>query len=440
MKSRAPLSALAGISLRAGIAGLFAVAPRLFIDFELRGLEHDICAPRTYFAITHKRDLDSIAPLPPLIWHGGWGRLARDLRFAMRADSFEPGFLSRVVRQPAWFSHVLHSLSVGRVLDLIGVHPLQGWATRPAESWIRDVLAAEGDLRAAETLAPAALKALADATGEPAARIGDYRLSRLLAWRYTRRLPLLAGPDLLSGVARRGAERRAVATAKTQVAAMADWLRRGGSLYSAPEGGFSLDGRLSRITSGFHRLLRAAPAETRIVPIAVVYDFMATRRMRMFVDLAPAIERAAELPPRELDAQLYRAWRRAARFTCTQLGAGFLVERGQSADPLFTEGELAATLTQRAQALAAAGRHADARLLAPGGARRRAASFLAFAAKRGYAQPEKSGVWRATPGELDFTVAPGEVGYSRWPLAYAWNEYRDLLALDPASAALPFAG
>jgi hypothetical protein len=31
-------------------------------------------------------------------------------------------------------------------------------------------------------------------------------------------------------------------------------------------------------------------------------------------------------------------------------------------------------------------------------------------------------------GDLDLAPASGEVGYDRWPLAYAWNELQDMLA------------
>src|SRR5262245_54008799 len=91
MKASAPLSRLVGVGLRMGIAGLFVIVPPLFVDVELHGIEHDTRAPCTYFAITHKRDLDSIAPLSAIVSRGGWGRLVGRLRFAMRADSFEPG-------------------------------------------------------------------------------------------------------------------------------------------------------------------------------------------------------------------------------------------------------------------------------------------------------------------------------------------------------------
>lgn len=427
---RPPGSTLLGVSLRIAIASLFAAGPRLFIDVELHGLEHDTRAPSTYFAISHKRDLDSIAPLPAIVWHGGWRRVVRDLHFAMRADGFEPGFLSRVVRQPLWLSRSLHWLAVGPILHLVGDHPLMGFQARPAESWLRDVLQGEGDLPGGAVLSSVALQALATAVGEPVARLADLPLSRLLSWRYTHHLPLLCGPDLLADEVRRRAERRAIEAAKARLADAAAWLTRGGSLYSAPEGRFSPDGRLCPVTSGFHRLLRAAPEQTQIVPVAIAYDFMTTHRMRMFVDLAPPIPRANTLPRRDLDAQLHESWLRAARFTCTQLGAAFLVERTRAARPTFTRDELASALAGQAQHLASSGRHVDARLLMATGARRLAAGFLRYCIRRGYAQPTRlDGQWRAVPGELEISVAPGEVGYPSLPLAYAWNECRELLSI-----------
>src|SRR5579884_2478484 len=123
-RARLPRAHPIAAALRLAISGLFAVVPRLFVDMQIHGLEYDTRAPSTYFAIAHKRDLDSIAPLPVLLTHGGWPRLVRDLHFAMRADGFEPGFLSRTVRSPAWLSRALHWLAVRPILRLVGDHPL----------------------------------------------------------------------------------------------------------------------------------------------------------------------------------------------------------------------------------------------------------------------------------------------------------------------------
>jgi hypothetical protein len=419
--------------LRIAIAGIFVVAPRLFYDLEFHGLEHDTGEPRTYLAISHKRDLDAMAPLPALLAHRGWRALTHDVHFAMRGDGFEPGFLARMAPHPRLFAHALRPLSVAPILRGVGIHPLLGLHQRPGESWIRELLRSEGDMRAGDVLAPETLRALSAAASEPLERVAESQLSQVLAWHYAPPLQPFCGAEIFTGPARRRAERRLLYAAKANLKGAADWLWKGGSLYSAPEARLSTDGRLSPISGGFHRLLHAAPPDTRVQPIAIVYDAMTVQRRRMFVDVAPAIEGAPTLPPRELDALLRRAWLRAMRFTCTQLGSGFLVEHSRTADAAFTSDELAVTIRQRAAKLVAAGRHVDARLLFSDQVRQRVAGFLAFAARRGLVRPEGTDTWRAIPEDLSITVPVGEVGYRKQPLAYAWNEYRELLALDAAT-------
>src|SRR5262249_37250140 len=195
------------------------------------------------------------------------------------------------------------------------------------------------------------------------AHLATLPLSGLLTWRFHASLQAYYGPEIFTVEARRRAERRTVESAKDYLAGIAAWLWQGGSLYNAPEGRLSPDGRLSRITSGLHRVLHRSPPDTRILPIAVVYDFMTARRPRIFVDLAPAIERAPELPPRELDARLRNAWLRAARFTASQMASGYLMDQARAPSTAFTRAELAGVLSVQARRLAEIGRNVDTRLL-----------------------------------------------------------------------------
>jgi predicted ATP-dependent serine protease len=139
---------------------------------------------------------------------------------------------------------------------------------------------------------------------------------------------------------------------------------------------------------------------------------------------------------------LRRAWLRSARFTCTQLGAAFLVRRAQNArmgaEP-FTLDECTDTIAAEARALVEQGRQVDRRLLTTRGARERVRGFLAFAAQRGYIQRADRGRWRATPGDLTVNVPAWDVGYRDFPLGYAWNEYNEMGAVSEPLA-LPGAG
>jgi hypothetical protein len=419
---------------RVALAGLFATVPRLFYDVEVNGLEYDTGAPRTYYAMAHKRDLDGIVPVPPIMFHRGWRGLTADVHFALRSDAFERGFLAHMVPRPRWFSLLLRPISVGPVLRGVGAHPLRSLRERPAAVWLREALQAEGDQPAGDLLATALLTEIGAATRTKPDVLRQLPLSRLLSWRFHAALQGYYGPEIFAGRARRRAERRVLHAAKAYLDDVAGWMRRGGSLYNGPEGQLSPDGRLSPITSGMHRLLRAAPPDTRILPIALVYDFMASGRPRLFVDLAPPIEAASSLPRRELDAALHAAWLRAARFTSTQLASGFLAERHTTSHGDFTPQDVAEAVSARAQALANAGRHVDWRLLTPQGAHRQVARYLSYARRHGSVRRSGHGVWRVRRGVEPLHVPLGHVGYSVAPLTYACNEYEEMLSVAASRA------
>ena len=430
---------------RVSLAAAFATIPRVAFALDVSGLEHARVQPPVYFAISHKRDLDTMAPLGRILFHRGRRSLTREVRFAMRSDSFEPGFLARAVAVPRWvraFLRLVRPISVGPILRGLGVYPLTDYSMRPGETWIREYLRVEGDTPVGDTLAPWMIQRLAEATNNDPDAVARLMLSDLLAWRFHDPLQPRVGPDMFAGAARRRAERRVVETAKAELEAIAGWMRRGGSLYGSPEGRLSPDGRISPITSGLHRILREAHPDTRLITIMIVYDFMTTHRKRMFVTLAPPIERVPQFPQRTLDEALRRSWLRSARFTCTQLGAAFLVRRAQNvqldAEP-FTLDECTDAITAEAHALVEQGRQVDRRLLTKRGARERVRGFLAFAARRGYIQPAGRGHWLATPGDLSVDVPAWDVGYRDFPLGYAWNEYNEMLTVSEPLA-LPGAG
>jgi hypothetical protein len=427
---------------RVTLASAFTIVSRLAFAVEMSGLEHARAQPPTYLAISHKRDFDTMAPVGRILFHRGWTALTGDVRFAMRADSFETGFLARIVAGPRWllaFLRLIRPISVGPILRGLGVYPLVDYSMRPGETWLREHLRVEGDARAADALALWMIQTLAEATRLDAEAISHLMLSDLLAWRFHAPLQPRVGPDFFQGEARRRAERRVVATAKAQLATIAAWLWPRGSLYGAPEGRLSPDGHLSPITAGLHRILRQAPAETQLVPIMIVYDFMTIHRKRMFVTLAPPIERVPQMPQRTLDEALRREWLLAARFTCTQLGAAFLVRRARMGAEPFTLDEFAGALCREGHTLVEAGRHVDRRLLTQRGVRERARDFLAFAARRGYVRKAGDHGWLATPGNLTVDVPAWDVGYRDFPLGYAWNEYNEMLTVSEPLA-LPGAG
>lgn len=413
---------------RAVIAGAFWAATRLSNEIRVSGRQYDNGAVRTYLGMAHKRDLDPMALIPTLVFHHGWRRLRGELRFALRGDGFSPGYLGRIVMQPRWLSRLLRVLAIGPVLRWLGAYSAEA-LLRPGEQWIRDALQNGGDRPAGEVVAPFLLEALAQTSGESFEQVANASLSHLLSWQYHLPLQHFYGAETLIGDVRRPIQQRHVTRIKGELAELDEWLWSGGSLYSSLEGHLSPDGRFSPINAAFHRLMRAAPPDTRVVPIVLIYDFMTTQRPRIFIDFAPAIEHTPALPLGELDTAIHSAWRQCARFTCTQLASGFLRQASQEGLAVLSVDDLAKNIHVQANRLASQGRHVDVRLLSLRGARKRAKGYLAYAERHALVQRNGHGAYIPTTAEPPMQLRPREVGYDQAPLTYACNELEDMLAL-----------
>jgi hypothetical protein len=410
------------------IATAFWIATRLSFHVEVHGLEHDQSQPSTYFGMAHKRDLDPIALIPSIIFHRGWRGMFGGVHFALRGDAFSPGYLARIVMQPRWISHFLRLLSLGTILRWLGTHPTNS-LLRPTEEWIRELLHVEGHVRAGDVLAPIILCELASVTKESCQQVADHPLSHLLSWRYHAALQYFYGSEILLNAARRPIERRQVSRIKQELEDLSAWLASGGSLLGSPEGQLSPDGKLRPINSALHRILRDAPADTRIIPIYLTYDYMTTRRrISIFIDIAPAIEQAPTLAPEVLNAQLRRVWLCSARFTCTQLASGFIHQASQAPIRSFTLDELTLAIHKQAVTLAGAGRHVDRHLLRLNHARKLTTGFLAYAECHALVHRSGSDTWTPSPTQATINVRPMEVAYDSAPLLYSWNELQELLS------------
>ena len=110
---------------------------------------------------------------------------------------------------------------------------------------------------------------------------------------------------------------------------------------------------------------------------------MATGRLRMWIDLAPAIEGGAALTNHELEERVRAAWLDVARFTCTQLASGLLMYRYEQGQRATSITSLEAGVLAWARELAAAGRQVDPALLSEEGAHRCVAGYLTYAELHG---------------------------------------------------------
>ncbi len=413
---------------RAIIASAFWLASRIFHAVEVHGVEYDPVAPRTYYGILHKRDLDPIIILPSVVFHRGWKGLAGDLHFILRSDGFTPGFLGRLVRHPWWLSRALRLLAIGPVLRWLGAYPVQD-LLRPVEEWTREALQVSAESYVVDVFTPNFIDEFAAVTGENQEQIASYHLSHLLAWQYHHALQQYYGSEILVQSMRRRVERRMIERIKDSITELNTWVSGGGSLFGSPEGHLSPDGKVSPINSGLHRILRHIPSDTSIIPISIMYDFMTTRRMRIFVDFASPIEHASLLPTSELDMQLRQAWLHSARITTTQLASGFLMYTKRKGLATFTTQDMVDDIYRQAVELANNGRNIDRHLLDKNWSRKRTRAFLAYAERHDLIRQAGTGTWELTFDETPIRVGPREVGYDQSPLVYAWNELQELLSV-----------
>ena len=413
---------------RAIIAGAFWIASRIFHKVEVHGVEHDAVAPRTYYGMLHKRDLDPIIIVPTVVFHRGWRGLAGDLHFALRSDGFSPGYLGRLVMRPRLLSRALRLLSIGPILRWLGAHPVQD-LFRPAEEWVREALLLGNESCVGDVFTSDFIEEVAIVTGEQQEQIASYHLSQLLDWRYQHALQQYYSSEILALSIRRHLKRRMIARIKNSITELNTWISRGGSLYGSPEGHLSPDGKVSPINSGLHRILHHTPSDTRLVPISIMYDFMTIGRLRIFVDFAPTIENVSNLPSDELDTRLRLAWLRSARITSTQLASGFLVNAEREGLSSFTLDDVVVNLHYHAIKLVKAGRNVDRYLLKKNQARNRAKDFLVYAERHGLIRRIGGCTWELTLNETPINVRPREVGYDQSPLVYAWNELQEILSV-----------
>jgi hypothetical protein len=419
-------------SCRFILAPVFWIAIRLTFTVEFHGLEHIRGKRPVYIAMAHKRDIDPIVELPTILTRQGWRALADDVLFAMRGDFLSPGFLARIVMRPRWFSWALRPLALEGILRLIGIRPLDSLQLRVAEEWVREFLQKEGDLPVDELFTPAFLEQIAQQSGVKYEAVITAKLSDLLAWRYHDALQHMCTTNIFLEKKRLQAKRIIHKKVTQELTELQNWFTNGGSIWGAPEGQLSAIGKLGPFTSALPRLLSCRTEKTYIIPTFIIYDFMTVKRVHIFVDVAPTIvyDPAQILQFQDIHAQLRSIWLASARFTCTQLAAGFLVNMSRTAVPTFTLDDLTKAIEQEAARLTTLGRNVDARLLYHHKARELATNFLQYALLHGYVLRREDELYEATVKDLTMPLQPGSVGYAQYPLAYAWNELQEMLSIN----------
>jgi hypothetical protein len=395
-------------------------------------------APATLIISTHKRDWDPIMCAAYGYYHRGW--LAPDLRrfgFAGRADVWDRGFLATVVgyrNWPAWAQRWLDATSFAPIANRMRGYPILRVPEYTLREYFRMLLKEEGNLPLSDVLSLEALLTFAhreEALGSRKKRRAGQppkalRLSDVLGWDYR---PLTSQPvhtrHLMPARYQRLRERlRAVID--QQLETLARSLDSGDTLWFAPEGAVTLDGRVMRLRGGLHMLLARARPDARLLPSNVTYDFMTNKR-RMIACLAvgPGLRGLRDLDRAEQSAQVARALARQTTVTMSQLGSKRLLACLEGHPYRFDPEVEAPLLLAEAQRLARLGAWVQRDLLSERRLRRRLRAFVAYARAHHLLVPDQQGGYLVSGKALKSASSR----YWENPVRYCANE---LAALEAA--------
>ncbi|HEX7382371.1 MAG TPA: hypothetical protein VF265_09495 [Nevskiaceae bacterium] len=272
----------------------------------------------TLIASNHQREVDGPLMGSVLVARHGM-RFAHPLPyFAARDDLFRPGILSRLeVHWPRAIDALLSRVSLAWFFPLGRTEPM----LRVREFTLRDTLQAliavgMGATACGALLNARGLRALGGLDSALSIRaLMRYRDIPFEGWWGLRRLTL-ATFNRLAPLFRNAVE--------GQLQLFAQRLNNGHSVYFAPEGSISYDGRFGRIRAGSFRLVHMARTPPWIQPAGFGYDVFVPGRSRFVVRLGERFRADRRLSRRDFDAQLRERILALAPITPSHLLACFL--------------------------------------------------------------------------------------------------------------------
>jgi 1-acyl-sn-glycerol-3-phosphate acyltransferase len=187
---------------------------------------------------------------------------------------WEPGFFAERI---AWLSPVLRSLNFGWLFSSLGLQPIENELhVRPFASVAYELMNLHGDLEVGTVFTESARKRL------PASvkRIGDLlRANNFIAGRSRVKL------NEVSETYRKELMEQTRAQLETDLQHFENLQREGATIFLAPEGFYSGDGKMQRLRGSLSRLAPLA----QIWLAGISYDPLVGRRLSMLYRIGPAV-------------------------------------------------------------------------------------------------------------------------------------------------------
>ncbi|HLW02190.1 MAG TPA: hypothetical protein VKT82_26280 [Ktedonobacterales bacterium] len=371
---------------------------RLTMRVQLYGMAEYYGPPAsaTLIIATHKRDWDPILFASQSYYHRGW--LAPDGRrvgFAGRADMWDRGFLATVVgyrNWPDWAQRLLDATSFAPIANRMRAHPILRVPEFTLRQYARMLFKEEGDVPLSDILSVETLSAFARradalqarhqrqaAAQQPAA----FRLSDVLGWEYRALTSRPVRASHLTPARYQQMREWLRATIDAQLDTLARSLDSGDTLWFAPEGAVTLDGRVMRLRGGLHALLARVRPDTRCLPSNVTYDFMTNKhRMTACLAVGPELSGLRDLERSAQTLRVAQALARQTTVTMSQLASARLLALLDEQCYQFDPKVQAPIMLAQARRLVERGAWVQRDLLTERDLRRRLRAFVAYAERQ----------------------------------------------------------
>ncbi len=410
------------------VATAFHIGIRSISKVEIIGLKNYTGSPSTLVISNHKRDLDMLVIGPALHFGDRFPRPMVRPYFVAREDEFAPGFLATYYNLPRWLNRtILYKLNISPVMYAFRAYPMRQAYAFSTNQAFREVLQLEGNVELGTVVQESWLRNSADSLGLPINLLKSMAIKDFMNWRSLRVLRQKADSSMLQKNLCRRMRLSQGRVIRRQLEYFANILNRGKTLFLAPEGELSPDGKLCPIRGSLNRLVKMSRQAVKILPMNISYDFMTTGRMKIFLNIGQEILDTERLPKAELECWVKDSLLKLNVVTMSQIGSYSLYREATKGNDVLLEESWQGELASLAQKVEKAGLVVNRALLEERTFNRNFTDFLGYCLRNGQ-------LASTSPGKLQINreriLDTSSIGYVTNPVYYCHNEFKTLLGSD----------
>ncbi len=307
-------------------ATMYSVTHLLY-QVEVHGEENFSYQPSTVITCAHKRDIDISVVIPCLYFMQRPGRLKalRGLYFPARDDLYERGFLMIYFPWLDSFRFLMRRTSVAFNFRAVQACPVKLPDEQTANQLLNETIRLEGDLPLVASLTNEwCQKLIGELPANSKLRLSDaVKLAPLTV------LAQYATPRMFSEPLATRIRERHHRTIMGQLRHLTRVLDKGGSLFIAPEGRVTPDGRFGKMRAAFTRIVQQTHVNLRMLPINLTYDFMDNQKPKVIVNIGQEVTHLNGYSKTDLSELVKQRVARLATVTLSGLASRWLIETGE---------------------------------------------------------------------------------------------------------------